>query len=336
MDASGNVYIADGKVRLVTKSTGIITTYAGTGTQGSSGDGGPATSAQLYNPYAVAVDASGNVYNADNNNHKIRLVTQSTGIITTYAGTGTAGSSGDGGAATSAQLFFPSDVAVDVSGNVYICDTNNYKIRLVTQSTGIITTYAGTETAGFSGDGKPATGAQLGYYPIGVAVDASGNVYIADNTNDRIRLVIKSTGIITTYAGTGGQCFSGDGGAATSACISVSARVNVDASGNVYISDYNNNRVRVVTPNVATCSAGTYLSGTSCVSCPAGTYNGESLTTLGVSACTSCVVGHYSSAGAAACTICPAGYYANSTGLSSCTACSAGKYSSAGAFCLSC
>ena len=245
VDISGNVYIVDTdnrKIRMVT-SRGIITTFAGTGDMGSSGDGGAATSAQLNSPYGVSVDISGNVYIADTYNSKIRKVT-STGIIITIAGTGAFGSSGDGGAATSAQLVYPLGVSVDISGNVYIADTGNSKIRKVT-SLGIITTIAGTGMWGSSGDGGAATSAQL-WGLSGVSVDISGIVYIADGWNNKIRMVI-STGIITTFAGTGTAGSSGDGGAATSAQLNGPSGVSVDISGNVYIADGSNSKIRMVT-----------------------------------------------------------------------------------------
>ena len=244
VDISGNVYIADyynNKIRMV-NSAGIITTFAGTGAQGSSGNGGAATSAQLYGPNGVSVVISGNVYIAENGNNKIRMVT-SAGIITTIAGTGTYGSSGDGGAATSAQLASPTGVSVDKSGNVYISDNDNFKIRKVT-STGIITTIAGTGAKGSSGDGGAATSAQFNY-AYAVSVDLSGNVYITDTVNHRIRMVA-STGIITTIAGTGIPGSSGDGGAATSARLNYPHGVSVGISGNVYVVDNGNNKIRMV------------------------------------------------------------------------------------------
>jgi trimeric autotransporter adhesin len=261
VDASGNIYIADtyhNRIHLVTKSTGIITTVAGTGSYGYSGDGGLATSAALYDPSGVAVDASGNIYIADTYNHRIRLVTKSTGIITTVAGNGTRGYSGDGGLATSATLDYPSGVAVDASGNIYIADDENLRIRLVMKSTGIITTVAGDGTVGYSGDGGLATSVALGK-PSGVAVDASGNIYIADTYHNRIRLVTKSTGIITTVAGTGSYGYSGDGGLATSATFISPNGVAVDASGNIYITDSGNYRIRLVTKStgIITTVAGT-------------------------------------------------------------------------------
>jgi N-acetylneuraminic acid mutarotase len=248
VDASGNLYIVDvnnDRIRKVTASTGIITTVAGNGTWGYSGDGGAATSAELFSPFGVAVDASGNLYIADSGNNLIRKVTASTGIITTVAGNGTGGYSGDSGAATGAELNSPFGVAVDASGNIYIVDSGNNRIRKVTASTGIITTVAGNGTAGYSGDSGAGTSAELNS-PFGVAVDASGNLYIADTYNLVIRTVTASTGIITTVAGNGTAGSSGDGGAATSAALSYPTSVVVDSLGNFYIADYDNNKVRTV------------------------------------------------------------------------------------------
>jgi sugar lactone lactonase YvrE len=216
-------------------SAGIITTVAGNGGGGYSGDGGPATSAELYIPYGVAVDSSGNLYILDQWNNRIRKVTAATGIITTVAGNGTSGYSGDGGPATSAKLWWPCGIAVDSSGNIYIADGwSNNRIRKVTVATGIITTVAGNGGVGYSGDGGPATSAKLGS-PQGVAVDIYGNIYIADFTNNRVRKVTISTGIITTVAGNGGYACTGSGGAATSAQLAYPSGVVVDSSGNIYI-----------------------------------------------------------------------------------------------------
>jgi PKD repeat protein len=260
VDQNGNVYVADAannRVRRITPA-GTITTIAGTGTAGYSGDGGQATSAQLNTPYGVAVDQSGNVYIADVLNYRVRRVT-SAGTITTVAGTGIAGSIGDGGQATSAQLNLPEGVAVDANGNLYITEFAGHRVRRVT-SAGVITTFAGTGTAGSTGDGGQATSAQL-RSPIGVAVDAGGNVYIADTGNHRIRRVT-SAGVITTFAGTGTGGFSGDGGQATSAQINGPYGVAVDVGGNVYIGDTANNRVRRVTAaGVITTIAGTGTAG---------------------------------------------------------------------------
>jgi len=250
VDASGNVYIVDSYnncIRKVTTGTGIISTIAGNGTAGYAGDGGAATSAELNNPTGVAVDALGNVYIADFNNNRIRMVAAGTGIITTIAGNGTAGYSGDEGAATSAELNLnpPGEVAIDASGNVYIADAGNSRIRKVSASTGIISTIAGNGTVGYSGDGGAATSAEL-TYPDGVAIDASGNVYIADVENNVIRKVTAGTGIISTIAGNSTSGYSGDGGAASLAELNNPVGVAVDASGNVYIGDYENNVIRKV------------------------------------------------------------------------------------------
>jgi trimeric autotransporter adhesin len=248
VDASGNIYIADAiadRIRMVTKSTGIITTVVGNGIQGFSGDGGPATSASMYYPNGVAFDASENMYIPDVLNNRIRMVTKSTGIITTVAGNGIQGYTGDGGPATSAGLYSPYGIAVDASGNIYIADALNDRVRMVTKSSGIITTVAGNGIQGYAGDGGPATAAGL-YYPNCIAVDASGNIFFADGSTDRVRKVTKSTGIITTVAGNGIKGYSGDGGLATSASFNGPYGIAVDASGTIYIPDSYNNRVRIV------------------------------------------------------------------------------------------
>ena len=231
--------------QIVLPPAGDINTIAGNGTYGYSGDGGAAISAEIWYPSGVAIDSSGNVYIADQDNYRIRKVTASTGIISTIAGNGTYGYSGDGGAATSAELKVPSGVAVDSSGNVYIADSYNFRIRKVTASTGIISTIAGNGTGGYSGDGGAATSAEV--EPVGVAVDSSGNVYIVDQFNQRIRKVTASTGIISTIAGNGTRGYSGDGGAATSAELNYPSGVGIDSSGNVYIADTQNDRIRKVT-----------------------------------------------------------------------------------------
>ena len=254
VDGSGNFFIADdynNRIRKVSAS-GIITTVAGNGTQGFSGDGGPATSAALYYPGRVAVDVAGNLFIANFN--RIRKVSAS-GIITTVAGNGTLGFSGDGGPATSASILVPWGVAVDASGNLFFADRDNNRIRKVSAS-GIITTVAGngpscpvTDCGGFSGDGGPATSASLNG-PSDVAVDAAGNLFIADSGNNRIRKV-SASGIITTFVGNGSFGFSGDGGPATSATLRSPTDVAVDASGNLFFSDIGNNRIREVFASAA-------------------------------------------------------------------------------------
>ena len=238
VDSAGNLYIADyfnHRIRKV--SGGVITTVAGNGTEGLSGDNGPATRAQLSYPYGVAVDSAGNLYIAGG--FRIRKV--SGGVITTVAGNGTKGFSGDNGPATSAQLSGDNAVAADSAGNLYIADNN--RIRKV--SGGVITTVAGNGTLGFSGDNGLATSAQLSY-PSGVAVDSAGDLYIADYFNNSIRKV--SGGVITTVAGNRTRGFSGDNGPATSAQLSNPYGVAVDSVGNVYIADSGNWRVRLLQP----------------------------------------------------------------------------------------
>ncbi|MEM7735487.1 MAG: MBG domain-containing protein [Deinococcota bacterium] len=232
---------------------GTISTVAGTGTRGFSGDGDLATAAQLFNPTNVTIDSAGNLFIADFDNDRIRKVDTS-GIISTVAGT-TEGFSGDGGLATAAQLSLPTDVAVDSAGNLFIADRLNYRIRKV-DTAGIITTVAGDGTEGFSGDGGLATAAQLNW-PFGVTVDSAGNLFIADFDNDRIRKV-DTSGIITTVAGDGTEGFGGDGGPATAAQLRNPIDVTVDSAGNLFIADQINHRIRKVdTAGIITTVAGT-------------------------------------------------------------------------------
>jgi len=240
VDASGNVYFADNETRIRKVSNGVITTVAGNGTPGFSGDGGPATNAQLNLPYAVAVDSVGNLLIADTNNRRIREVTN--GVITTVVGNGNPGFGGDNGPAIGAQLSSPRAVAVDSAGDIYLADTINYRVRKVAD--GIITTVAGGGTS-YPGDNGAATSAQL-TGPNGIAVDVAGNIYITD-TSERIRKV--ENGVITTIAGNGTLGFSGDGGPAPSAQLYDPQGIAVDSSGNVYVADAGNGRVRVLNPN---------------------------------------------------------------------------------------
>jgi sugar lactone lactonase YvrE len=224
-----------------------VSTTAGNGAVGYTGDGAAALNATLAYPSAVAYDASGNLYLADANNHVIREIVKSTGNIVTIAGTGVEGFSGDGASATAAQLDTPTGIAVDKSGNVYIADSHNHRIREV--SGGTITTIAGTGIAGFSGDSGAAAAAQLAL-PSAVAVDANSNIYIADTNNHRIRKITGTT--ITTIAGDGEELFAGDGAAATAAALDSPTGVAVDSSGNVYIADRLNQRIREVTVSSGT------------------------------------------------------------------------------------
>lgn len=246
----------------VLAATGDISTVAG-GARGSSGDGGPATNAKLDFAGGVAVDSAGNIYISDLNNDAIRKVDATAGIISTVAGTlGSQGYSGDGGLATSAKLHGPGDVAVDSAGNIFITDKSNSAIRKVDAVTGIINTIAGG-SRGSSGDGGPATNAKLDN-PGGVALDSSGNIFIADQSNHVVRKVDASTGIISTVAGTlDSPGASGDGGPATSAKLTNPSHVVVDAEGNIFISDHTNATIRKVdaaTGNISTV-AGTFMVG---------------------------------------------------------------------------
>jgi sugar lactone lactonase YvrE len=246
-DSSGNTYIADTNncvIRLV-NTAGDISTFVGNANLrcGYSGDGGPATSAQLSYPYAVYVDSKNNVFIADTYNHVLREVTN--GTITTIAGIPTvAGYAGDGGPALDAKLNYPTGVAEDGAGNLYIADSYNHRIRQIGVSTGIITTVAGNGTAGFTGDGIAIENSL--YYPNGVSADVNGNLFIADSDNNRVRWV-NSAGIMTTFAGNGTAGFNGDGGVATNAELYVPADVWEDASGNFLVADANNYRIRAIT-----------------------------------------------------------------------------------------
>jgi len=251
LDAAGDVYIADAgnnKVREVSAATGVISTVAGTGTAGSSGDGGLATGALLNAPAGVVSDSNGDLYIADSGNNKVRKVNVYTGLMTTVAGTGVAGSTGNNVAATAATLTHPDGVALDSNGDLYIADTGSNLVREVIN--GVITTVAGTGAAGSSGDGSAATGATLSG-PTAVAVDAAGDVYIADTGNNKVRMISAATGVITTVTGTGTAGLSGNGGVATAATVQAPAGVTVDAAGNYYIADTGNNRVALVSATVA-------------------------------------------------------------------------------------
>ena len=228
-----------------------VVTIAGTnGSPGWSGDSGPALSAQFTNPIRVAVDKQGNLYITDYSNQSIRFVNYNTDIVTTIAGNGSPGFSGDGSGGLGAQLDDPHDVVIDAAGNVYIADTLNARIRKVDTS-GNISTYAGVGTTGYSGDGGPAVNAQL-WYPPGLALDNSGNLYIADPGNGTVREVSSTSGNITTIAGLGYATFGGilgDGGPATQAVLEMPYSVQVDGSGVVYIGDIGTSSIRRIATN---------------------------------------------------------------------------------------
>jgi trimeric autotransporter adhesin len=242
LDSQGNLLIAEfSKVRKVAAATGIISTVAGSGGTSYSGDGGPATSAQLASPQGIAADAAGNLFIADFENHRIRKVTAATGLITTVAGNGTSGSGGDGGLATLAAVGYPLGVAVDGGGNLYIAHAS--RIRKVSAATGIITTIGGGGSAD-PGNGGLATAAQID--PWAVAVDNTGNVFFVELYRSRVYKISAATGIITPIAGNGTSGFSGDGGPATAAQLDSPEGIAVDNAGNVFIADWGNNRIRMV------------------------------------------------------------------------------------------
>jgi sugar lactone lactonase YvrE len=255
-DAAGNTFVADTENHRIRRisATGIITTVAGVGVAGYSGDGGPATAARLNNPHGVDVDAAGNVYVADSANQRIRRITPA-GTITTIAGTGRADYNGDGIPAAAAALAYPKGVTVAPDGSLYVGDANNHRVRRFVAG-GTISTVAGRGTAGYSGDGGAATAAQL-RRPRNVAFGPDGSLYIADDDNFVVRRV-SPAGTITTVAGTGSAGYSGDGGPATAARLSAVRDVAVDATGNLYIADEDNHRIRRVSPaGVITTFAGT-------------------------------------------------------------------------------
>ncbi len=249
LDNSGHLFIVNDGVREVNLKTGVMTTVAGGGTDASPTFSGPATAADLSGAYGVAVDSSGNLFIADPNNNVVREVSAATGLISTIAGNGTAGYSGDGGPATAAELNQPLSVAVDKSGNLFIADTKNSVVRELDLATGVITTYAGDGNSGISGDGGPAAAAEL-VSPATVAVDKSGNLFIADVDADEIREVNAATGVISLIAGGGGDGYSGDGGPAINAALTTCYGIAVDSSGDLFLTFEDNHVIREI--NAAT------------------------------------------------------------------------------------
>ena len=249
VDGSGNIYFAEAssnRVRRVDAGTGFISTVAGTGTAGYNGDAISATVANLSYPSGLFLDQSGNMFIADNGAGRIRRVDANAGLISTVAGTGVGGYNGDGIAATTAQLSNVDQICLDASGNLYIADSSNYRVRKVDAASGLITTVAGSGTRGYNGDGIPATSADL-EWTTGAWVDRCGNLYIADNNNSwRVRKVDATTGLISTVAGTGVNGFNGDGISATAANLSELGNVVTDSAGVLYIADHFDYRVRRV------------------------------------------------------------------------------------------
>jgi hypothetical protein len=235
------LYIADDTNRIRRVSAeGTITTIAGTGIAGFGGDGGPAVIAQMNRPVHLAADSAGGVYVDDCNNHRIRKITLS-GNISTVAGNGTEGASGDGGLAAVAGIGYSNGLATDEAGNLYLADAAGETIRTMSTN-GIITRIAGLDGGGYSGDGGPALQAMLNG-PSAVAVDSNGSLFIADTFNNRVRQITPD-GQISTVAGTGSAGFSGDGGAAALAQLSNPAGIAADGLGNLFIRDWQNQRIR--------------------------------------------------------------------------------------------
>ena len=255
-DASGNLFIFELGTHRIRKvdTQGIISTVAGAETAGFSGDGGPATDALLDTPGGLFIDAAGNMFISDADNHRVRKVSAADGTISTIAGTGAAEFGGDGGPAIEASLRIPSGLFVDAAGNLYIADAGNMRVRKV-DAAGMISTVAGAGSSGFSGDGGPALEAEFDG-PRSVWVDASGNLFVADRGNHRIRKV-DTTGHITTVAGFGdtrgrGGGYAGDGGPATEAMLKTPQGLAADGSGNLFIADRSNNRIRKLAAAVMT------------------------------------------------------------------------------------
>ena len=247
VDQAGNLFITDqfnNRIRKVAPN-GTISTVAGTGVAGFSGDGGPAIDAEINTPTGIRGDSSGNLYIADVVNQRIRKV-DSSGIITTFAGNGNKGYGGDGGLAINASFYNAVRVAIDPSGNVLVADQSDHRIRRIAPS-GLITTIAGNGVGAFSGDGGPAINASLNN-PTAVAVDGGGVIYISDQFNQRIRKIALD-GTITTIAGDGSPGFGGDGGPANAAILNYPGGITVDAAGNLYFNDDINFRTRMIAAN---------------------------------------------------------------------------------------
>ena len=253
---TNEVYVADMSNQRVLKvsAAGIVTTVAGTGTAGYNGDNIAAATARLSAPAKIAFDAAGNLYIADSGNNRIRKVAAGTGIITTVAGSGTAGFSGDGGQATAAKLKTPYSAFPASDGSLYIADKGNNRVRKVAPN-GVISTIAGNGTAGYNGDEIAATTARLNA-PYDVTLDSAGNIYIADYTNNRVRMIDPS-GQIHTFAGTGQPTANGDGGPADEAGLFLPADIQFLPDGGMVVSEVNNNRVRLIQDGIVTTLAGT-------------------------------------------------------------------------------
>lgn len=259
-DTEGNLYISDGRhhtIRRIDKDSGVITTVAGSGRQGYSGDGGPATEATLDNLYSLQVDTNGDIYIVDRLNAAIRKVDAATGIITTVAGTGEPGSSGDGGPGVLAQLREPNDCFLDGTGGLLIADIQDQRIRRLDLQTGIITTFAGDGAKRRTGDGQPAIHASI-MGARAVCMDSKGNTYICEREGNGVRKV-DANGIMSTVAGTGERGYSGDGGPALAATWGAPKAIRCDHQDNLIVVDTENHAIRridAVTGIVTTIAGG--------------------------------------------------------------------------------
>jgi DNA-binding beta-propeller fold protein YncE len=267
LDGQGNLYFSDAHnhcVRRVSRHNGTLTTIAGCGQAGYSGDGGAATSAQLNSPYGIALDRANNLYIVDRLNACIRLVEATTGIIRTIAGSGQAGYSGDGGPATQAQLMEPNDIVLDHHGRAFIADVQDHRVRVIDLTSGLIATFAGTGEAGAAGDGGPASRATL-LGPRALAFGPTGELYICLRNDHKVRGVDMHTGLIRTVAGTGERGYTGDRGSALQASFNGPKEIAVDQQGNILLVDTENHCLRRIeaTSGVVSTVAGTGQAGSS-------------------------------------------------------------------------
>jgi DNA-binding beta-propeller fold protein YncE len=261
-DPAGNLYFSDTfnhRIRRIEARTGIITTVAGNGSAGYSGDGGPAPQAAFDEPYGIAVDRSGNIFVADRHNHCVRRIDASSGVVTTVAGNGTAGCSGDGGPAVRAAMVEPNGLGLDpAQQRLFIADVAGHRVRVVDLATGMIATFAGTGEAAHTGDGGPASGAAV-FGARAVKVARDGTVYVLERQGSTLRAIDPGTGVITTVAGTGARGYSGDGGPARAAVFDAPKEFTLAPSGDILIVDTENHAIRRIdaaTGIVATIAGG--------------------------------------------------------------------------------
>jgi DNA-binding beta-propeller fold protein YncE len=246
-DGDGNLYFSDTFnhcIRRVDARSDVVTTLAGCGERGYSGDGGPAASARFNEPYGIAVDKSGNIYVADRHNHCVRRIDAASGVVTTFAGNGSAGFSGDGGDASRAGMVEPNGIALDPGQmRLFIADVADHRVRVVDLASGTIRTFAGTGEAQHNGDGGPAMAAAI-HGARAVKLAADGTVYILERQGSTLRAVDPHTGIITTLAGTGARGYSGDGGPARDAVFDAPKEFALDPGGDILVVDTENHAIR--------------------------------------------------------------------------------------------